>query len=321
MRLRERWTPESIVEEASLAVREQVGQGRVLCALSGGVDSSAVAALLHRAVGDRLVCIFVDHGLLREGEAEQVVETFTRHLPVNLIHVQAQDRFLAALAGVTDPEEKRTIIGREFVAVFEEQAEKLGDIEFLAQGTLYPDVIESGTGAAAVIKSHHNVGGLPERLGLALVEPFRNLFKDEVRAVARELSLPDEIVSRHPFPGPGLAVRILGEITPQRLATLRRVDRIILDEIRKAGLYDTLFQCFGVLAPIRSVGVMGDQRTYGETAIVRAVAGDDAMTADWADLPRDVLAAISNRVVNEVAGVTRVVYDITSKPPATIEWE
>lgn len=318
---RGRWTPASIVEESVLAIRDRVRDGRVLCALSGGVDSAVVAALAHRAVGDHLVCIFVDHGLLREGEAEQVVETFTRHFPVNLIHVDARDRFLARLAGVTDPERKRIIIGREFVALFEEEARKLGDIRYLAQGTLYPDVIESGTGAAAVIKSHHNVGGLPETMGLELVEPLRHLFKDEVRAVARELGLPQEIVWRQPFPGPGLAVRILGEVTPERLAILRHADGIILEEISSAGFYRKLFQAFGVLAPIRSVGVMGDQRTYGETLIVRAVAGDDAMTADWADLPREVLARISSRIVNEVPGVTRVVYDITSKPPATIEWE
>ena len=304
---RGRWTPASIVEESVHAIRDRVRGGRVLCALSGGVDSAVVAALAHRAVGDHLVCIFVDHGLLREGEAEQVVETFTRHFPVNLIHVDARDRFLARLAGVTDPERKRIIIGREFVALFEEEARKLGDIRYLAQGTLYPDVIESGAGAAAVIKSHHNVGGLPENMGLELVEPLRHLFKDEVRAVARELGLPEEIVWRQPFPGPGLAVRILGEVTPERLATLRHADGIILEEISSAGFYRKLFQAFGVLAPIRSVGVMGDQRTYGETLIVRAVAGDDAMTADWADLPREVLARISNRIVNEVPGVTRVV--------------
>jgi len=318
---RGRWTAASIIEESCRAMREQVREGRVLCGLSGGVDSCTVAALAHRAVGERLVCVFVDHGLLREGEAEQVRETFTRHFPVDLHYVEARERFLAKLAGVTDPEQKRIIIGREFIAVFEEEAGRLGGVQFLAQGTLYPDVIESGTGAAAVIKSHHNVGGLPEKMGLALVEPLRNLFKDEVRAVAHELGLPDEIVWRQPFPGPGLAVRILGEVTAERLATLRQVDRIILDEIARAGFYRKLFQSFGVLAPIRSVGVMGDQRTYGETAIVRAVAGDDAMTADWADLPHDLLAAIANRVVNEVAGITRVVYDITSKPPATIEWE
>jgi GMP synthase (glutamine-hydrolysing) len=316
------WTPASIVADAVRAIRAQVGAGRVVCALSGGVDSTVVAALAHRAVGEQLVCVFVDHGLLRAGEAEQVVETFTQHFPVNLVHVQAQERFLSQLAGITDPEQKRIIIGREFIAIFEEQARKLGDVRYLAQGTLYPDVIESGTGAkTAVIKSHHNVGGLPEKMGLELVEPLRNLFKDEVRAVARELGLPEQIVWRQPFPGPGLAVRILGDVTPQRLATLRQVDRIILEEITRAGFYRKLFQAFGVLAPMRSVGVMGDQRTYGETAIVRAVAGEDAMTADWADLPRAVLARISNRIVNEVAGVSRVVYDITSKPPATIEWE
>jgi GMP synthase (glutamine-hydrolysing) len=315
------WTPASIIDDSVQAVQRQVGKERVLCGLSGGVDSSVVAALAHRAVGDQLVCVFVDHGLLRAGEAEQVVDTFTKHFPVNLVHVQAQERFLRKLAGVTDPEQKRVIIGREFVAIFEEEARKLGDVKFLAQGTLYPDVIESGTGAAAVIKTHHNVGGLPEKMGMKLVEPLRNLFKDEVRAVAQKLGLPDEIVYRQPFPGPGLAVRILGDVTPERLETLRRVDSIILEEITRAGFYRKLFQAFGVLAPIRSVGVMGDQRTYGETAIVRAVAGDDAMTADWADLPRDALARISNRIVNEIPGVSRVVYDITSKPPATIEWE
>ncbi|HUT75729.1 MAG TPA: glutamine-hydrolyzing GMP synthase [Armatimonadota bacterium] len=316
-----RWTPASIIEESCRAIREQAGESRVLCGLSGGVDSSVLAALGYRAIGDRLVCVFVDHGLLRAGEGEQVRETFTRHFPVDLHYVEAQERFLTALAGVTDPEQKRIIIGREFIAVFEEEARKHGDIRLLAQGTLYPDVIESGTGSAAVIKSHHNVGGLPEKMGMKLVEPLRNLFKDEVRAVGHELGLPDEIVWRQPFPGPGLAVRILGEITRERLETSRQVDKIIIDEITRAGLYRKLFQAFGVLAPIRSVGVMGDQRTYGETAIVRAVAGDDAMTADWADLPHEVLAAIANRIVNEVAGITRVVYDITSKPPATIEWE
>lgn len=315
------WTPESIVEESCRATRDQVQDGRVLCALSGGVDSSAVAALCHRAVGDRLVCIFVDHGLLRQGEAEQVRDTFARHFGINLIAVDAQDRFLERLAGITDPEQKRIIIGHEFVSVFQEHADRLGDVRYLAQGSLYPDVIESGTGTAATIKSHHNVGGLPETMGLTLVEPFRNLFKDEVRAVARELGLPDEIVWRQPFPGPGLAVRILGEVTRPRLAALRRADAIILDEITKAGYYRKLFQSFGVLAPVKSVGVMGDERTYGDTIIVRAVAGEDAMTADWAHLPHELLGAISNRIVNEVDGVTRVAYDITSKPPATIEWE
>jgi GMP synthase (glutamine-hydrolysing) len=315
------WTPESIVQESCAAVRQQAPEGRVLCALSGGVDSAAVAALCHRAVGDRLVCVFVDHGLLRQNEAEQVRDTFEGHFGINLIAVDAADRFLARLDGVTDPEQKRIIIGHEFISVFQEHADKLGDVRYLAQGTLYPDVIESGTGAAATIKSHHNVGGLPETMGLDLVEPFRNLFKDEVRAVARELDLPDQIVHRQPFPGPGLAVRILGEVTRPRLDALRQADVIILAEIREAGFYRKLFQSFGVLAPIKSVGVMGDERTYGDTIIVRAVAGDDAMTADWAQLPHELLGTIANRIVNEVEGVTRVAYDITSKPPATIEWE
>ncbi len=315
------WTAESIVAEAARAMRSQVGDGRILCALSGGVDSSAVAALCHRAVGDQLVCIFVDHGMLRQNEAEQVRETFEGHFGINLIAVDAEDRFLEKLAGVTDPEQKRKIIGHEFIEVFQEHAEELGDMRFLAQGTLYPDVIESGTDTAATIKSHHNVGGLPETMDMELVEPFRNLFKDEVRAVARELGLPDEIVWRQPFPGPGLAVRILGDVTRPRLDSLREADVIIIEEITNAGFYRKLFQSFGVLAPIKSVGVMGDERTYGDTIIVRAVAGDDAMTADWAQLPHELLGTIANRIVNEVEGVTRVAYDITSKPPATIEWE
>jgi GMP synthase (glutamine-hydrolysing) len=318
-----RWTPGSIVEEATKAMRAQVGDAKVVCGLSGGVDSSVVAALLHRAIGDQLICVFVDHGMLREGEAEEVVEVFGDHFKVNLIHIRAEERFLRRLAGITDPERKRVVIGHEFIHVFQEEAARLGDVRFLAQGTLYPDVIESGgTGsAAAVIKTHHNVGGLPDSLHMELVEPLRILFKDEVRAIGHELGLPDDIVWRQPFPGPGLAVRILGEVTKERLITLRQADRIILDEIRRAGYYRKLFQSFGVLAPIRSVGVMGDQRTYGETIIVRAVAGEDAMTADWADLPHRVLGTISSRIVNEVPGVNRVAYDITSKPPATIEWE
>jgi GMP synthase (glutamine-hydrolysing) len=293
----------------------------VACALSGGVDSAVTAALVHRAVGEQLTCIFMDHGFLRKGEAEQVVETFGSHFKINLIHAQVQERFLKRLCGVVDPEEKRRIIGEEYAAVLEEGARSLGDVQYLAQGTLYPDVIESGTRQAARIKTHHNVGGLPETLKLQLVEPVRYLFKDEVRAVGEELGLPDDIVWRHPFPGPGLAIRILGEVTPAGLHTLREADAIIIEEIREAGLYRRLFQCFAVLAPVKSVGVMGDQRTYASTIILRAVVSEDAMTADFADLPYEVLSRISTRVTNEVPGVNRVVYDLSSKPPATIEWE
>jgi GMP synthase (glutamine-hydrolysing) len=318
---RRMWTTESVVTSAVRAVQEQVGSGKVVCALSGGVDSAVTAAIAHRAVGDQLTCIFMDHGFLRKNEARQVVRTFGENFHVNLVHVRAQQRFLDRLAGVIDPEQKRRIIGEEYANVLEEEATNLGDAQFLAQGTLYPDVIESGTRQAARIKTHHNVGGLPETLKLALVEPCRYLFKDEVRAVGEELGLPDEIVWRHPFPGPGLAIRVIGEVTPERLDTLREADAIIIDEIMAAGLYRRLFQCFGVLAPIKSVGVMGDQRTYGNTVILRAVTSEDAMTADWAQLPYEVLSAISTRIINEVQGVNRVVYDISSKPPATIEWE
>ncbi len=317
----ERWTPASVVAQLVAAVREQVGKAKVACALSGGVDSAVTAALVHRAVGDQLTCVFMDHGFLRKGEAEQVVQTFRENFHVNLIHVQAQKRFLDRLAGVTDPEKKRRIIGEEYAAVLEEESRKLGEVQFLAQGTLYPDVIESGTRQAARIKTHHNVGGLPETLKLKLVEPVRYLFKDEVRAVGEELGLPGEIVWRHPFPGPGLAIRILGEVTEERLEALREADAIIIEEIMAAGLYRRLFQAFGVLAPVKSVGVMGDQRTYGNTVIVRAVTSDDAMTADWAHLPYEVLGRMSTRIINEVQGVNRVAYDISSKPPATIEWE
>jgi GMP synthase (glutamine-hydrolysing) len=315
------WTTESMVSQTVTSIKEEVGPGRVVCALSGGVDSAVTATLVHQAVGDQLTCIFMDHGFLRKGEADQVVGTFREHFRMNLVHVQAQEQFLARLDGITDPEQKRRVIGEQYAAVLEEEARKLGDVGFLAQGTLYPDVIESGTRQAARIKTHHNVGGLPETLKLRLVEPVRYLFKDEVRAVGEELGLPDEIVWRHPFPGPGLAIRILGEITPSRLDTLREADAIIIEEIRAAGLYRRLFMCFAVLAPIKSVGVMGDQRTYGTTIILRSVTSEDAMTADWAPLPHEVLSRISTRIINEVAGVNRVVYDISSKPPATIEWE
>jgi GMP synthase (glutamine-hydrolysing) len=315
------WTTESVVTSAVRAVQEQVGDGKVVCALSGGVDSAVTAGIIHRAVGEQLTCIFMDHGFLRKNEADQVVRTFGENFHVNLVHAQVQERFLKRLEGVIDPEEKRRIIGDEYANVLEEEARHLGAVDFLAQGTLYPDVIESGTRDAARIKTHHNVGGLPETLKLELVEPVRYLFKDEVRRVGEELGLPDEIVWRHPFPGPGLAIRVIGEVTLERLDTLREADAIIIDEIMAAGLYRRIFQCFGVLAPIKSVGVMGDQRTYGNTVVLRAVTSDDAMTADWSQLPYEVLSSISTRIINEVPGVNRVVYDISSKPPATIEWE
>jgi GMP synthase (glutamine-hydrolysing) len=315
------WTHVGIIEQAVEEVRSAVGDATVLCGLSGGVDSSVAAALVHRAIGDQLVCVFVDHGLLRKGEAEQVEETFRSNFHMNLIHVKAEDRFLDRLAGVTDPEDKRLAIGETFIRVFEEVAADVSDARFLVQGTLYPDVIESGTKDAAKIKSHHNVGGLPEDMQFELIEPLRDLFKDEVRAVGEELGLPEEIVWRQPFPGPGLAVRIIGEITRERLEILGDADAIVLEEIRRAGLYRDLWQTFGVLPAIRSVGVQGDGRTYAYPLIVRAVTSDDAMTADWARLPYDVLERISSRVINEVPGINRVAYDISSKPPATIEWE
>ena len=315
------WTHVGIIEQSIDAVREAVGVARVICGLSGGVDSSVAAALVHRAVGDQLVCVFVDHGLLRKGEAAQVEETFKGAFDVNLVHVEAEDRFLDALAGVTDPEEKRKIIGETFIRVFEEVAAELDDAAYLVQGTLYPDVIESGTGDAAKIKSHHNVGGLPDDMAFELIEPLRDLFKDEVRAIGEELGLPEEIVWRQPFPGPGLAVRIIGEVNRERLDILRAADAIVLDEIHKAGLARSLWQSFGVLPAIRTVGVQGDERTYAYPLIIRAVTSEDAMTADWARLPYDVLAAMSSRIINEVPGINRVAYDISSKPPATIEWE
>ena len=318
------WTPGNFVADSVNRIREQVGAGKVICALSGGVDSSVAAMLLHRAIGDRLNCIFVNNGLLRKDEAEQVQETFRNGLGLNLLYVDASQRFVNRLEGVTDPEVKRKAIGEEFIRVFEEAAAELSDTKFLAQGTLYPDVIESETPenrASARIKSHHNVGGLPEHMDLELVEPLRYLYKDEVREVGIALGLPRDIVDRQPFPGPGLAIRIIGEVTEERLAILRECDAVVLEEISQAGLYNDIWQSFAVLSDSRTVGVMGDFRTYGYVCAIRAVTSSDAMTADWARLPYEVLSRISSRIVNEVPGVNRVVYDITSKPPGTIEWE
>ncbi len=319
------WTPENFVTRSIERIKEQVGDGKVICALSGGVDSAVAAVLLHRAVGDQLTCIFVNNGLMRREEPERVLKVFERNLGLNLIFVDAEERFLDKLAGVTDPERKRHVIGEEFIHVFEDAAaERLGDVHFLAQGTLYPDVIESQTSenaASAKIKTHHNVGGLPSTMALELVEPLRYLFKDEVRDAGLSLDLPEEMVHRQPFPGPGLAIRILGEVTKEKLEVLRACDWVVMDEIKGANLYRDLWQSFAVLTDARSVGVMGDFRTYGYAVAVRAVTSQDAMTADWARLPYEVLAKISNRIVNEVPQVNRVVYDITSKPPGTIEWE
>ena len=315
------WTPVNVIDRAVERVREQVGNGQVLCALSGGIDSAVAALLVHRAVGDRLTCVFVDTGLLRAGEPEDVEETFARHFKVPLVHVKAADRFLARLEGVVDPEEKRRRIGEEFIRVFEEVARDHSGARFLVQGTLYPDVIESGSRTAAKIKSHHNVGGLPEVMDLDLVEPLRDLFKDEVRRVGEELGLPEELVQRQPFPGPGLAVRIVGEVTRERLELVRGADAIVAEEIRRGGLAGRLWQAFAVLLTTRSVGVMGDGRTYQFPVVIRAVTSDDAMTADWARIPHEVLERIGSRIVAEIPGVNRVLYDVSSKPPATIEWE
>ncbi|HXV43854.1 MAG TPA: glutamine-hydrolyzing GMP synthase [Anaerolineae bacterium] len=319
------WTPGNFIEASLAEIQAQVGQGKVVCGLSGGVDSSVTAALLHRAIGDQLTCIFVNNGLLRKNEPEQVVRTFESEMRACLVAVDATEDFLSALAGVTDPEAKRKIIGEKFVRIFEAEARKLGQVDFLAQGTLYPDVIESASrnqqAVAAKIKTHHNVGGLPEDMQFQLIEPLRYLFKDEARAVGEALGLPHHMVWRHPFPGPGLAVRVLGEITWERLETLRAADAILIEELRASGWYEQTAQAFAVLLPVQSVGVMGDYRTYADVIAIRAVTSDDFMTADWARLPADLLARISNRIVNQVPGVNRVVYDISSKPPATIEWE
>ena len=317
------WSPQSFIDESVARIREQVGDRRVLCALSGGVDSSVTAVLLHKAVGDQLHCVFVDTGLLRLNEGDQVEQVFRQHFSINLTRVNSATRFYDKLQTVIDPEQKRKIIGEEFIRIFEEEAKKIGKFDFLAQGTLYPDVIESVSfkGPSATIKSHHNVGGLPERFDFELIEPLRELFKDEVRQVGRELGIPDFILERHPFPGPGLAVRILGEVTAERVAILQQADAIFIEELHKHDVYKEIWQAFAVLLPIQTVGVMGDQRTYENVAALRAVTSTDGMTADWYPMPYEILKIVSNRIINEVRGINRVVYDVSSKPPATIEWE
>ncbi|WP_020399074.1 glutamine-hydrolyzing GMP synthase [Kordiimonas gwangyangensis] len=318
------WTMASFRETKIKEIREQVGDKKVICGLSGGVDSSVVAVLIHEAIGDQLTCVYVDHGLMRQGESDQVVNLFREHYNINLVHKDASELFLGALAGISDPETKRKTIGKLFIDVFEEEAKKVGGADFLAQGTLYPDVIESVSfigGPSVTIKSHHNVGGLPERMNMALVEPLRELFKDEVRALGRELGLHEDFVGRHPFPGPGLAIRIPGEITREKADILRKADAIYLEEIRNAGLYDTIWQAFAVLLPVKTVGVMGDARTYDHVCALRAVTSTDGMTADYYPFPHDFLGRVATRIINEVRGVNRIVYDITSKPPGTIEWE
>ena len=317
------WTMASFIETEIADIRRKVGTGKVICALSGGVDSSVVAVLIHKAIGDQLQCVFVNNGLLRKGEAEKVVNLFSKHFRINLDYVDASERFLDKLDGISDPETKRKIIGNEFIYLFEEEAKKLGQVDYLAQGTLYPDVIESVStkGPSAVIKSHHNVGGLPEKMNLKLLEPVRELFKDEVRLLGKELGMPDEVIYRQPFPGPGLAIRCIGELSKEKLEILREADAIVIEEIRKAGLYREIWQSFAVLLPVKTVGVMGDARTYEFTVALRAVNSLDGMTADWVKLPYELLGSISSRIINEVKGVNRVVYDISQKPPSTIEWE
>jgi GMP synthase (glutamine-hydrolysing) len=311
----------NVIEEQVASIKGQVGSGRAICGLSGGVDSAVAAALVHKAIGSQLTCVFVDTGLMRKNEGEQVIETFKRSQGIELIHVQAAEEFFSKLEGITEPEAKRKAIGELFIRLFEKASGGIEEAKFLVQGTLYPDIIESGSEHAATIKSHHNVGGLPDDMEFELVEPLRSLFKDEVRSVGKELGLPDEIVHRQPFPGPGLGVRIIGEVTPDKVATLQEADFIVRDELEKAGLDREIWQSFAVLPDIRSVGVMGDERTYGYPCIIRAVTSEDAMTADWVRIPYDVLEAMSSRIINEVAGINRVAYDITSKPPGTIEWE